>query len=279
MRVSKGWRHSNILMSYPINKHYIKKKKYTPRWESLLWGIESCSDASVLRSLWDARMQASLIIQLSTYTFHIFMNEERYWMLGCCDWLQRTHSITHPPKHTHTHTEKERGDVMLRFRSASRESDCLWLMLKTLRERASGEGSLFILIFSLAAPGAQWCNTGDLFVTDHPRFLLAADWLSARMNEPLCSPWGGGLGGVRQKHVTCSLRGKKRKWRKNCWLPWQKLWIELKWVCMLISLFVTHVGRMHEGDSESSLYSGGYTLLTTAWSFITGNDNVIAIVS
>lgn len=205
------------------------------------WGTESCSDASDLQSLWDAEMLASLIIQLSTSTFHIFMNEERYWMLGCCDWLQRTHSTTRPPN-THTHRERAR-----------RRHATLPQCIKGIRlplthageiERASGEGSLFILIFSLAAPGAQWCNTGDLFVTDHPRFLLAADWLSGRMNEPLCSLWGGGLGGVKQKHVTCSLREKKEVEKKLCWLPWQQLWIELKWVCMLISLFVTHVGSV-----------------------------------
>jgi len=191
--------------------------------------------------------------------------------IGCKALIQSHTPQTHT--HTHTHTEKERGDVMLPFRSASRESDCLWLMLETSRERASGEGSLFILIFSLAAPGAQWCNTGDLFVTDHPRFLLAADWPGARMNEPLCSLWGGGLGGVRQKHVTCSLRGKKRKWRKNCWLPWQPLWMELKWVCTLISLFVTHVGRMHEGDSECSLYSA--CVCVCCWIYIINHCMVL----
>ncbi len=75
---------------------------------SSIWSSKSCSDARVLQSLWDAEILASHIPQLSTSTFHIFMNEERQWMLGCCDWLQRTHSTIRPPNtHIHTHTKSE----------------------------------------------------------------------------------------------------------------------------------------------------------------------------
>lgn len=90
---------NDFWVSYPFYKTVI----------SSIWSSNSCNDARVLQSLWDAEILACHITQLSTSTFHIFMNEERQWMLGCCDWLQRTHSTIRPPNtHIHTHTLRAR---------------------------------------------------------------------------------------------------------------------------------------------------------------------------
>lgn len=134
------------------------------------------------------------------------------------------------------HTRRDGGDVMLRFRSASRESDCLWLMPEKSREIQSWGGWYLVPIlssFSLAAPGAQWCNTGDLFVTDRPRFPPAADWPSAGMNGPLCFWVGGGLCGVRQMHVT-PLRKKARL------VPLPRIWARMR---LMAELTVRHTCR------------------------------------
>lgn len=118
--------------------------------------------------------------------------------IGCIE----TDSATRPPKNRAHAARWRRRHASAVHQGNQTASDSCWRNGEKCR---AGEGWHLVPIlpsFSLAAPGAQWCNTGDLFVTDRPRFPPAADWPGAGMNGPLCFWSGGGLGGGRQRHVT-----------------------------------------------------------------------------
>ncbi len=71
------------------------------------------------------------------------------------------------------------------------------------------------------------------------------------MNGPLCSLWGGGLGGVRQKHVTRSLKKKKGSGEKSL-LASLAAALNRAQMSLRADLTLCHTCRqcLHKADSE-----------------------------
>lgn len=79
------------------------------------------------------------------------------------------------------------------------------------------------------------------------------------MNGPLCSLWGGGLGGVRQKHITRSLRKKKGSGEKTL-LASLAAALNRAQMSLRADLTLCHTCS----ECFYSVCAGGYTSLTTA---------------
>lgn len=233
------------------------------------WGTESCSDASVLQSLWDAEMLASLIIYIHISYFYEWGEILNAGMLR----LAAEDPFNHPPpKHTHTHRKSEETSC---YASAVHQgnqtaSDSCWRNWE--KERVGRARSSFwfsrslllepsdviqVTYSSQTTPASSWQPIGRVVV-----------WMSRSV------PCGEGVW-VEWSRSTSLVHWEKKKReveKKLCWLPWQQLWIELKWVCMLISLFVTHVGSVCIKVTVSVCF----TLRVCCWIYIINRYCMIA---